>query len=271
MYCVERDVVWIPLDLPHVAPSEEADRWACQRRCLENPWCRHWAYWKEGGHCHLQGENAKRQSYGFGFESGPPECLPALTVTSTTAPISNNLLCVKEGIFWEPLLGTLGFYTGTVEENTALCQSRCSRYNGCAHFALDTTTGMCRLAGSFATPMPALPTWVSGPPRCDGTVYEELSDLLVRKDQVSEVGTERRQKLVRIRGIGLQQNTEVTLLSWTTTAVAVIGCLSLVLLAVRTRATQRQTELGGIDRGAFTLMDVNGDDAHCPSNVQVVR
>jgi len=163
----------MPLDLPNTLPTVEQDRSACQDRCSTNPWCRHWAFWTAGRHCHLQGENATRNGYGFGFDSGSPQCyLPP-----------NNLKCVKEGLSWEPILGTPGYYTGTAEENIELCQERCARFAGCAHFVLDKVTGMCRLADYRAALVVAPEAWVVGPPHCQDTVYDELRKLILRKQE----------------------------------------------------------------------------------------
>jgi len=252
MFCIEEDVVWTPLNLPDTFPTVERDRDACQDRCFKNPWCRHWAFWKEGRHCHLQGENATRNEYGFGFDSGPPECLPSLTITSTTS-IPNNFRCVKEGFSWEPMLGTPGYYTGTADENTQLCQERCARFAGCAHFVHDTSTGLCKLADYRASLVAAPLSWVTGPPQCQNTVFEELHDFMMRKNE--------EQPPANMRGGRVQQVGQADAAS-TISHLAVRGvCFALAAVVASlgmTIASSRSIARRASQAGASTYTELSG-------------
>jgi len=263
MVCIEENTAWFPLDLPNAPPTLEADRQACQDRCFNNPWCRHWSFWKDGGHCHLQGENATRNNFGFGFVAGPPECLPTLRIPTTTSnPISNNLRCVKAGVSWQPAIGTVGYYTGDVEENMQLCQERCARFPGCAHFMLDSSTGMCQLAGNMAELVVAPLSWHSGPPQCNDVFYEELSDLIMRKFQ-GTVNREQQAPHANTRGGAVQELAETQPPDTAThgfaphalAAAAALGLLPLGIVAGRWR--RRPTTYSGLTGAAFLAEDAN--------------
>lgn len=168
--------------MEHARPTVEKDSRACQERCEATKGCVTFSFWRDFKHCHLQDSNSTRQAYGYGFESGPSECTPGgATVTRTTTdPIPFNEECMQANLLWNPVMGMPQYLEGGREVVIQDCQKLCARTPGCAHFVVEFTQNMCRLASSGAEPYPGPVETVSGPPRCGG-VYEELADFLLRK------------------------------------------------------------------------------------------
>lgn len=73
--CIEEDIQYKPLDMPHQTRSQESDAETCQKRCARVPGCAHFTFWPDGG-CHLQDEKAKAEKAAT-LRAGPPECTTA--------------------------------------------------------------------------------------------------------------------------------------------------------------------------------------------------
>jgi len=180
--CTESGTVWLPLDLAGTAPTIAENSAACQARCVATERCEHFSFWSAHRHCHLQGAEARRQEYGFGFESGPPECSPENAVsTTTTDPLAFNDHCLQRGMYWAPLMPEVLYIREEPEqEGIRLCQRFCAK-TGCARFQYDSRSGGCNVAGPRAKPyFGAAQDVISGPASCGG-VYSELSDFLMLK------------------------------------------------------------------------------------------
>lgn len=155
-----------------VLPSEEVDEFACQRRCLKQPGCSHFSFWKPGRLCHLEDRYAERRELRPGYISGPFQCWSYLlpgeyTKLRNHTYVPQRFRCMQIGITWSPDLASVDLtdLSGDRDEVVFACQERCRNTQGCKHFTL-MFPSLCRLAADTATPLPAVSS-ISGPPTGD--------------------------------------------------------------------------------------------------------
>lgn len=151
--------------------SEEADEFACQRKCLRTEGCSHFSFWKLGRMCHLQDRYAQRRENREGFVSGPFQCwsylIPGMyaMLQSNHTYVPARFRCMQIGVTWSPDLTASSHIDGERDEVVFACQEKCQDTEGCTHFTV-MFPGLCRLAGSAAVPLPAEQA-ISGPPSPD--------------------------------------------------------------------------------------------------------
>mmetsp|Transcript_11491 Transcript_11491/g.36664 ORF Transcript_11491/g.36664 Transcript_11491/m.36664 type:complete len:2044 (-) Transcript_11491:356-6487(-) len=185
--CSCTDVTYEPLDMPGQGSTKEITIAACQSRCAQTRGCATWAYWLEGGMCHLQNAFAYRTTSRFGFISGPAGCN-----TNQESLLLLEIELKKQVCFEIDTSYVRLDMAGTTPSRVNFvldCQQRCRDHCGCVHFTFNSLSGTCHLADASSNAVPNMEYYVAGPPVCNQPIEFSFTIMNLAYDCVADHNT----------------------------------------------------------------------------------